>query len=116
MSKYNWKRVLFSDEKTFYLGAMKTHAYREPGKRKTFPVQRHPPKINVWAGAGAYMKTKLYFFKKNMDTTLYRKVLKARLRENRITFAPDCPSDYLKNANFYRTTLPGIKVLKLLRF
>ena len=39
MSKYNWKRVLFSDEKTFYLGAMKTHAYQEPGKRKTFPVQ-----------------------------------------------------------------------------
>ena len=57
MSKYNWKRVLFSDEKNFYLGAMKT---------------RHPPKINVWAGAGAYMKTKLYFFKENMVAPLYR--------------------------------------------
>ena len=26
MSGYNWKKVLFSDEKTFFLGAMRTHA------------------------------------------------------------------------------------------
>ena len=106
MSKYNWKRVLFSDEKTFYLGAMKTHAYQEPGKRKTFPVQRHPPKINVWAGAGAYMKTKLYFFKENMDAPLYRKVLKARLREDRITFAPDCPVRLPLKSEFLQDNAP----------
>ena len=79
-------------------------------------MQRHPPKINVCAGAGAYMKTKLYFFKKNMDVPPYRKVLKARLREDRITFAPDCPARLPQKYEFYRTTLPGIKVMKLLRF
>ena len=38
------------------------------------------------------MKTKLYFFKENMNTTLYQKVIQARIREDRITFSPDCPA------------------------
>ena len=37
MMQHNWFRVLFSDEKTFYLGATKTHAYQEPGKRESIP-------------------------------------------------------------------------------
>ena len=62
MKKYNWGKVLFSDEKVFYLGAMTARAWQEPGKRKKYPVKRWPPKINVWAAAGRYMKSKLYFF------------------------------------------------------
>jgi transposase len=92
MMQHNWFRVLFSDEKTFYLGATKTHAYQEPGKRKKYPKKRYPPKLNVWAGCGAHMKTKLYFFAENMNTPLYQKVIQARLREDRITFSPDCPT------------------------
>ena len=92
MMQHNWFRVLFSDEKTFYLGATKTHAYQEPGKREKYPKKRHPPKLNVWAACGAHMKTKLYFFKENMNTTLYQKVIQARIREDRITFSPDCPA------------------------
>ena len=116
MSKYNWKRVLFSDEKTFYLGAMKTHAYQEPGKRKTFPVQRHPPKINVWAGAGAYMKTKLYFFKKTWMLHSIVRFSRPVFEKIALHLLQIVPSDYLKNTNFYKITLPGIKVMKLLRF
>src|SRR5690349_11319697 len=41
MKNHNWKRVLFSDEKVFFLGAEKTHAYQEPGKRKKRSVTRH---------------------------------------------------------------------------
>ena len=48
---HNWSRVFFSDEKTFYLGATQTHAYQTPGKRKKYPVVRHPLKLNVWAAA-----------------------------------------------------------------
>lgn len=91
MSGYNWKKVLFSDEKTFFLGAMRTHAYQEPGKRKKWPVKRHPKKLNVWAAAGAYMQSKLYFFKENMNAPLYQKVIRSHLQEDRITFAADCP-------------------------
>ena len=43
MKKHNWKRVFFSDEKTFPLGSMKSHAWQEPGKRKKYPVKRHLP-------------------------------------------------------------------------
>jgi transposase len=92
MRSHNWSRVFFSDEKTFYLGATQTHAYQTPGKRKKYPVVRHPLKLNVWAAAGAYMKSQLYFFKENMDSSLYQKVIQARLREDRITLAPDCPA------------------------
>ena len=91
MKNYNWKKVLFSDEKVFFLGAAKTHAYQQPGKRKKYPVIRHPPKLNVWAAAGTHMRSKLYFFNTNMDAELYQKVIKSRLRADRITFSPDCP-------------------------
>lgn len=92
MKDYNWKRVFFSDEKTFYLGATTNRAWQVPGKRKKYKVSRYPQKINVWAAAGSFMKSQLYFFKKNMDASLYQKVIRARLRNDRITFAPDAPS------------------------
>ena len=47
MKNYNWKTVVFSDEKTFYLGAMTNRAWQVPGKRKKHPVKRYPQKINV---------------------------------------------------------------------
>jgi transposase len=91
MKKHNWRKVFFSDEKTFYLGSIMNRAWQEPGKRKKYPVKRYPPKINVWAAAGTFLKSKLYFFRKNMDGPLYQKILKSRLRNDRITFAPDAP-------------------------
>lgn len=92
MSTHNWHKVLFSDEKTFYLGAMKTHAYQEAGNRREYPVIRHPPKLNVWGAAGAHMKTKLYYFNENMNRPLYRKVIQSRLQKKYITFSSDCPA------------------------
>jgi len=38
------------------------------------------------------MKSQLYFFKKNMDAPLYQTVVKRRLRNDRITFAPGAPA------------------------
>ena len=37
------------------------------------------------------MKSKLYFFRTNMDGELYQKLIKSRLRADRFTLAPDCP-------------------------
>ena len=38
------------------------------------------------------MKTKLYFFKENMKTTLYQEAIQVLIRQDRITFSPDCPA------------------------
>lgn len=92
MQKYHWKRVLFSDEKTFPLGLTKRRAWQQPGKRQKHYVKRHPIKINVWGAVGQYMKSELFFFRKNMDGPLYQRIIKSRLQEKKIAFAPDCPT------------------------
>jgi len=115
MNGHNWKKVLFSDEKTFFLGAMKTHAYQEPGKRKKYPAPSHPLKLNVWLAAGHYMKAKLFFFKTNMDGALYQKVIKARLQENRLTFAPDCPVRLPQNYEYLQDNAKWHKAKKSMK-
>ena len=35
MKNYNWKTVVFSDEKTFYLGAMTNRAWQVPGRERS---------------------------------------------------------------------------------
>ena len=86
---------------------MRTHAYQEPGKRKKWPVKRHPKKLNVWAAAGAYMQSKLYFFKENMNAPLYQKVIRSHLQEDRITFAADCPRHFRVHTIISKTTRNG---------
>jgi hypothetical protein len=97
MRGYERNKVFFSDEKTFPVGAEKTHGWQEPGKRRTHTFRRHPPKINVWAAAGTWMKSQLYFFKGTMKAPLYGKMIKNRLQEKRITYSPDCPADIPEN-------------------
>ena len=60
----------------FYLGSMTDRAWQEPGKRKEYPVKRYTPKINVWAAAGTYMKSQLYFFKDNMNGPFTKRLLR----------------------------------------
>jgi len=60
--KFNWQNVLFSDEKTFQVGAGLKTAWQDPKKRQTRKVFRHPKKLHVWAGAGYFMKCKLFCF------------------------------------------------------
>ena len=112
MKEYKWNKVFFSDEKTFFLGSMKTHGWQEPGKRKKHPVKRHPKKLHVWAAAGTYMKSQLYFFTENMTAPLYRKILRNRLEEKRITFAPDCPARLPQNWVFLQDNDPKHKARK----
>jgi len=87
---FNWKIVLFTDEKTFPLGAAEARAWQDPKDRKTRPKLVHPTKLHVWGGIGHYFKTKLYFFQQNLDGKLYREILKNRIPPY---FSPDCPSE-----------------------
>ena len=48
-------------------------------------VTRYPPKLHVWAAAGYYFKTKLYFVTENMNQTLYQRITKANLKEKNMT-------------------------------
>ena len=91
MNKFNWKRVLFSDEKSFFVGSFETHCWQEIGKRVTRSFTRHPPKLHVWAAAGYYMKSKLFFFTENLTSDLYQRILRQRLPEDHLIYAPDCP-------------------------
>jgi len=116
MKEYNWKKVFFSDEKTFFLGSMKPRAWQVPGKRRKHFVKRHPKKLHVWAAAGAYMKSQLYFFSENMNALLYRKILKTRLDEKRITFSPDCPARMPQNWVFLQDNDPKHKAKKTMNF
>jgi len=112
MSEHNWKKVLFSDEKTFWLGADKNHAWQTPGKRQQYPMKRHPPKIHVWAAAGTYMKSKLYFFTENLKSPLYQKILASRLAKDKITFSSDSPVRLPNNFEFLQDNDPKHKAKK----
>lgn len=94
---YNFKTVLFGDEKTFWLGSGTSSAWQVIGQRKTHEVRRHPPKLHVWAAVGYYFKSKLYFFTENMKAKLYQKILRSRLVERKIIYADDCPERYKGN-------------------
>jgi uncharacterized protein YprB with RNaseH-like and TPR domain len=64
MKGYEWKNVLFSDEKTFWLGASPDYAWQDPNDRIEEEVSTYVPKLNVWGAVGYHVKSKLHFLKK----------------------------------------------------
>jgi transposase len=85
----NWRKVLFSDEKTFELQTGPHKCWENPAKRKVRRVKRWPKKIHVWGGIGYWWQTKLYFFEQNLDGELYRKILNKCLPP---AYTPKCPA------------------------
>jgi transposase len=114
MKNYDWNQVIFTDEKTFQLGSGQSHAWQQVGKRISRTYTRHPKKLHVWAGAGYYYKTKLYFFTENLDSDLYQKILKARLKEKHIIYAKDCPRRYKGKWKFLQDNDPKHKAASTL--
>ena len=87
MKDFDWETVLFTDEKSFWLGSATSHAWQDPGRRLTREVSKHQPKLHVWAGAGSHMKTRLYFFQENLNAQLYQQILQSRLTDQKMIFA-----------------------------
>ena len=100
MKREKWRTILFSDEKTFQLGAGSEYAWQTPGDREIKEYVTHAPKLCVWGAIGAHIKTPLYFFTENMDSKLYQHVLKQRIEEKHLTYAPDAPKTLVKNWKF----------------
>ena len=112
MKGFEWKSVLFSDEKSFWLGSGPSHAWQKPGERLEIDWDQYPPKLHVWGAVGAHMKSKLYFFEENMNGELYQKIIKARLKENQLKYSPNCPSRLRKNWHFLQDNDPKHKAKK----
>lgn len=47
---YNWRNVLFTDEKSFWIGSEEEKAWQDPSHRTVRYTRRYAPKIHVWAG------------------------------------------------------------------
>jgi hypothetical protein len=84
---FDFENVLFTDEKKFELGHEAHKGWQDPKHRKVKRTKRYHKKINVWGGIGCHFKTKLYFFKQNLDQVLYREILEKRL-------PPSCVPDH----------------------
>jgi hypothetical protein len=96
MKHYDWKPVLFSDEKTFFLGDGSKRSWQIPGKRRKREVPKYPKKLNCWGAIGYYVKSKLYFFEDNMDEVVYQEIIDEALDEKSLIYAPDCPRELRK--------------------
>jgi transposase len=76
---HTWRYELFVDEKSWEIGVPLQKCWQFPNNRVTDERKRHPPKIHCWGGIGYHFKTRLYFFKKNLNADLYGKILRNRL-------------------------------------
>lgn len=85
-----WRKVLFLDEKSFWLETTTTHCWQIPGEeRKKIEKSRWTKKLHVFGGIGYYCKTKLYFFTSNLNGELYQDIIQQRLPPAH--FANDTP-------------------------
>lgn len=100
MKGYNWDSVLFSDEKTFVLGASSDYAWQTAGNRLSVEYVPHAPKLHVWGAIGAHFKSKLYFFQENLNSELYQKILKQKIKEKALIYSDDCPLELVQNWQF----------------
>lgn len=117
MLNANFKSVLFTDEKSFWLGQPSDASWQQLDDRVEEAVTHYNgPKLHVWGAIGYYFKTDLYFFEANLTADIYQDIISARLPPNH--FAPDCPKSYKKNWYFLQDNDPRHKAkgpMKLLK-
>ncbi|CAG8756100.1 10230_t:CDS:2, partial [Rhizophagus irregularis] len=80
--KFDWKRVIFTDENTFQLFQSNRKIWQFAGRRKVFCMVKHPQKVHVWGCFSAqgfenvWQLLKIKISKKKISTT---RKLKAEL-------------------------------------
>jgi uncharacterized protein (DUF2267 family) len=87
MMDSDWRSVLFTDEKSFWLGTGKVNTWQQLDHRDIEEFEKYTPKLHVWGSIGYYFKTPLFFFEENMNgivpghhlSTTSPKILRSRL-------------------------------------
>jgi transposase len=112
MKDYKWKRVFFSDEKTFQLGATPTRAWQEQSDRVVKEYVKHAPKLHVWGAIGYYGRTELHCFQENLNSEVYQRILKQNLKENKLIYSNDAPKTLPGNWRFLQDNAPSHRAKK----
>jgi transposase len=80
-SRYNWRKVVFSDETTLQMFRNTCLAWSRSDK-PIAPMVKHPFKLHMWGAICARGKVGMCTFVENMDRHLYRKILNENLYDN----------------------------------
>ena len=113
MKNANWREVLFTDEKSFWLGNPSDSCWQQLDDRVIEEMAQWTPKLHVWGGIGYYFKSELYFFEENLNAELYQKIISKRLPPT--DFAPGCPDEVKKNWYFLQDNDPKHKAKKSMK-
>lgn len=79
--RYNWKKVIFSDETTLQMFSNTIKAWSR-NAQPIAPMVKHPFKVHVWGAISAKGKVGIHLFTENLDRHLYRKILDDHLYDN----------------------------------
>jgi transposase len=79
LKDYDWNRVIFSDESSFYLYQRKRKVWQFPGKKKIFRTVKHPTKVHVWGCFSASGFGELYCWTQNLNAEFMIQVYKRGL-------------------------------------
>jgi transposase len=80
-SRYNWKKVVFSDETTLQMFRNTIRAWSHDAQ-PVAPMVKHPFKVHVWAAISVKGKVGIHLFTENLDRHLYRNILDDHLYDN----------------------------------
>lgn len=100
--KFDWKRVMFSDEKkwgTFMAPGGKNDIIWTDNADDSLLIAEtvsRPAKIQVWGGITWWGKTPLHFFDEELDQIIYRNILKkTMLPSAKALFRHDYPTNWI---------------------
>lgn len=64
---FDWNKVIFTDESTFYLNQPIGKTWNFPGKKKVIRTVKHPAKVHVWGCFSASGFGEIICFQRNLD-------------------------------------------------
>ena len=72
--EYDWDRIIFSDESSFWVGNTLKRAWSEKGGNLIQRSVKHPAKLHVWGCFSKLGFGKLIIFSQNLDAQFMRKI------------------------------------------